>query len=117
MAFSAPWVADPLSSTKGAFVVFTGFYVVCGVVTWALYLRRPVRATAWPAPGSEPRPRADPSPADRDPLPLLLPAVRDAAVRARAPEVAAWEEFPVNRGRAVPQGLDRRPGCTAAASG
>ena len=30
-------------------------------------------------------------------------------VGARAPQVEAWEEFPVNRGRPVPQGLDRRP--------
>jgi NNP family nitrate/nitrite transporter-like MFS transporter len=48
MAFSAPWVADPMSATKGAFVVFTAFYVVCAAVTWAVYLRRPaeVRATS-----------------------------------------------------------------------
>jgi NNP family nitrate/nitrite transporter-like MFS transporter len=44
LAFSAPWVADPLSSTKGAFAVFAGYYVLCGVMTWVLYLRRPVRA-------------------------------------------------------------------------
>ena len=44
LAFSAPWVADPLSSTKGAFTVFTGYYLLCAVMTWALYLRRPVRA-------------------------------------------------------------------------
>ncbi len=44
LAFSAPWVADPLSSTKGAFAVFAGWYVMCGIMTWALYLRRPVRA-------------------------------------------------------------------------
>jgi len=41
LAFSAPWVADPMSAAKGAFVVFTGFYVVCAFVTWAVYLRRP----------------------------------------------------------------------------
>ena len=48
MAFSAPWVADPMSAAKGAFVVFTGFYVVCALVTWAVYLRQPanVRATS-----------------------------------------------------------------------
>ena len=35
----------------------------------------------------------------RDPLPLLLAAVRDAAGRAAArPEVEPWEEFPVNQG-------------------
>ena len=30
-----------MSATKGAFLVFTVFYVVCGAVTWAVYLRRP----------------------------------------------------------------------------
>ena len=40
LAFSAPWVADPRSATLGAFVVFTGFYLVCAAVTWAVYLRR-----------------------------------------------------------------------------
>ena len=29
LAFSAPWVEDPVSATKGAFAVFTGYYVVC----------------------------------------------------------------------------------------
>ena len=43
LAFSAPWVADPLSATRGAFAVFTGYYLLCAVMTWALYLRRPVR--------------------------------------------------------------------------
>jgi len=46
MAFSAPWVADPMSATKGAFLVFTVFYVVCGAVTWAVYLRRPAEVRA-----------------------------------------------------------------------
>lgn len=46
MAFSAPWVADPMSATKGAFLVFTGFYVVCGVVTWMVYLRQPAEVRA-----------------------------------------------------------------------
>jgi MFS transporter, NNP family, nitrate/nitrite transporter len=45
IAFSSPWVDDPASATQGAFVVFTLFYVVCAVVTWAVYLRRPARAT------------------------------------------------------------------------
>ncbi|GAA4363355.1 MFS transporter [Nocardioides caricicola] len=45
LAFSSPWVDDPLSATKGAFVVFTCFYVVCALVTVAVYLRRPSRAT------------------------------------------------------------------------
>ncbi|WP_205473186.1 MFS transporter [Nocardioides sp. SYSU D00038] len=46
LAFSSPWVDDPLSATRGAFVVFTGFYVVCAAVTWAVYLRRPATARA-----------------------------------------------------------------------
>ena len=29
LAFAAPWVADPLSATQGAFTVFTAYYVVC----------------------------------------------------------------------------------------
>jgi NNP family nitrate/nitrite transporter-like MFS transporter len=45
LAFSSPWVDNPLSATKGAFVVFTCFYVVCAVVTFAVYLRTPARAT------------------------------------------------------------------------
>ena len=35
-----------MAATKGAFVVFTGFYMVCAVVTWAVYLRRPAEARA-----------------------------------------------------------------------
>lgn len=45
IAFSSPWVDDPLAATKGAFVVFTCFYVVCALVTFTVYLRRPTRAT------------------------------------------------------------------------
>jgi MFS transporter, NNP family, nitrate/nitrite transporter len=44
IAFSSPWVDDPLAATKGAFVVFTSFYLVCALVTFAVYLRKPVRA-------------------------------------------------------------------------
>lgn len=40
LAFSAPWVADPLSATKSAFAVFAAYYVLCTVVTYAVYLRR-----------------------------------------------------------------------------
>jgi NNP family nitrate/nitrite transporter-like MFS transporter len=46
LAFSSPWVDDPLAATTGAFVVFTGFYVVCALVTVAVYLRRPSRSRA-----------------------------------------------------------------------
>ncbi|MDR6173992.1 NNP family nitrate/nitrite transporter-like MFS transporter [Nocardioides zeae] len=40
LAFSAPWVADPLSATKGAFMVFAAYYVLCAAVTYGVYLRR-----------------------------------------------------------------------------
>lgn len=46
IAFSSPWVGDPLAATKGAFVIFTCFYVVCALVTYAVYVRRPSRARA-----------------------------------------------------------------------
>ena len=35
-----------MSATKGAFLVFTAFYVVCALVTYAVYLRRPHEANA-----------------------------------------------------------------------
>ncbi|GAA1953515.1 MFS transporter [Nocardioides panacihumi] len=41
IAFNSPWVHSPLAATKGAFVVFAGYYIVCGAVTYACYLRRP----------------------------------------------------------------------------
>ncbi|WP_301801291.1 MFS transporter [Nocardioides sp. ChNu-153] len=40
LAFSAPWVADPLTATKGAFMVFAGYYALCVVVVCTVYLRR-----------------------------------------------------------------------------
>ena len=46
IAFSSPWVEQPMEATKGAFVVFTAFYVVCAVVTWAVFLRQPHEAKA-----------------------------------------------------------------------
>ncbi|SDC84943.1 MFS transporter [Nocardioides lianchengensis] len=46
IAFSSPWVDQPMEATKGAFVVFTAFYVVCAVVTWAVFLRKPAPAKA-----------------------------------------------------------------------
>ena len=39
ITFGSPWVSDPVAAVKTAFVVFTVFYVVCGAVTWAFYLR------------------------------------------------------------------------------
>lgn len=44
IAFSSPWVDDPMSATKGAFVVFTAYYVLCALVTYAVYVRTPARA-------------------------------------------------------------------------
>jgi NNP family nitrate/nitrite transporter-like MFS transporter len=32
-------VTDPVAAVKTAFEVFTGFYVICLVVTWVCYLR------------------------------------------------------------------------------
>ncbi len=46
LAFSSPWVDDPLSATKGAFLLFTLYYVVCAVVTYVVYLRRTAPATS-----------------------------------------------------------------------
>jgi MFS transporter, NNP family, nitrate/nitrite transporter len=46
LAFSAPWVGDPLAATTGAFAVFTGFYVLCAAVTWGVYLRPRAGATS-----------------------------------------------------------------------
>lgn len=46
IAFSSPWVDQPMEATKGAFVIFTGFYVVCAAVTYLVFLRRPAAAKA-----------------------------------------------------------------------
>ena len=46
MVFGAPWIEDPLSSVRNAFALFIGYYVVCAVVTWAVYLRRGSRLAA-----------------------------------------------------------------------
>ncbi len=40
LTFAAPWVDDPVDAVKGAFLVFTTFYVVCLTVTWFVYTRR-----------------------------------------------------------------------------
>jgi NNP family nitrate/nitrite transporter-like MFS transporter len=45
IAFSSPWVDNPLSATKGAFLGFTVYYVACALVTWAVYLRTSAKAT------------------------------------------------------------------------
>ncbi|RHW26767.1 NarK/NasA family nitrate transporter [Nocardioides immobilis] len=46
ITFGSPWVTDPLSATKTAFMVFAGFYVVCASVTFWVYLRKPHPAKA-----------------------------------------------------------------------
>ncbi len=46
IAFSSPWVDNPLSATKGAFIAFACFYVVCALVTFTVYLRQPAKARA-----------------------------------------------------------------------
>jgi NNP family nitrate/nitrite transporter-like MFS transporter len=46
LAFSAPWVDNPLSATKGAFMTFTAFYVLCAFVTYGVFLRRRAGATS-----------------------------------------------------------------------
>lgn len=40
ITFGNPWVADPVSAVKNAFLVFTTFYVVCMVVTYAVYVSK-----------------------------------------------------------------------------
>ncbi|GAA1134216.1 MFS transporter [Nocardioides aquiterrae] len=44
IAFSSPWVDDPMAATQGAFAVFAAYYVLCALVCWGVYLRRPARA-------------------------------------------------------------------------
>ena len=40
ITFNAPWITDPFSATKAAFWIFTGFYAICAVVTWAYFLNK-----------------------------------------------------------------------------
>lgn len=46
ITFGSPWVSDPIDATRAAFTIFTGFYVLCALVTWAVYLRTPSDAKA-----------------------------------------------------------------------
>jgi NNP family nitrate/nitrite transporter-like MFS transporter len=39
ITFGSPWITDPVSAVRTAFVIFTLFYVVCVAVTWFCYLR------------------------------------------------------------------------------
>ncbi|GAC1379488.1 MAG: MFS transporter [Marmoricola sp.] len=47
ITFNAPWVTNPFSATKVAFWIFTGFYVVCAVVTWAYFLTKRSKLAAF----------------------------------------------------------------------
>jgi NNP family nitrate/nitrite transporter-like MFS transporter len=38
LLFGAPWVANPTDATKQAFWIFTGFYIVCALVTLVVYV-------------------------------------------------------------------------------
>ncbi|WGX97109.1 MFS transporter [Nocardioides sp. L-11A] len=40
ITFNSPWVSEPLAATRSAFAVFAACYVLCLVVTWAVYCRR-----------------------------------------------------------------------------
>lgn len=46
MMFGAPWIEDPLGAVRNAFALFIAYYVVCALVTWAVYLRRGSRLAA-----------------------------------------------------------------------
>lgn len=46
MMFGAPWIEDPLGAVRNAFALFVGYYLLCAVVTWAVYLRRGSRLAA-----------------------------------------------------------------------
>jgi NNP family nitrate/nitrite transporter-like MFS transporter len=41
--FAAPWVDKPAAAAQIAFTCFIGYYLVCALVTWAIYLRRSSR--------------------------------------------------------------------------
>jgi NNP family nitrate/nitrite transporter-like MFS transporter len=40
LSFGAPWVDNPIEAVKGAFIVFTLFYIACLATTWFVYTRR-----------------------------------------------------------------------------
>ncbi|MEQ6899898.1 nitrate/nitrite transporter [Nocardioides sp. YIM 152588] len=46
ITFASPFISAPMEATKIAFFIFTAFYGVCAVVTWAVYLRKPHPARA-----------------------------------------------------------------------
>ncbi len=40
LSFGAPWIENPVDAVQTSFAVFTGFYVVCLAITWAVYVRK-----------------------------------------------------------------------------
>jgi NNP family nitrate/nitrite transporter-like MFS transporter len=40
ITFGNPWITDPVSAVKNAFLIFTAFYVVCLFVTYVVYMRK-----------------------------------------------------------------------------
>jgi NNP family nitrate/nitrite transporter-like MFS transporter len=40
ITFGAPWVTDPVSAVKNAFLIFSAFYVVCFAVNFVVYVRK-----------------------------------------------------------------------------
>jgi NNP family nitrate/nitrite transporter-like MFS transporter len=40
ITFGSPWVTDPVAAVKTAFLIFTGFYVICLGVTYWFYIKK-----------------------------------------------------------------------------
>ena len=109
----APWIDDPARSSPAFLRLRRCFYV----------------AAAWPSPGRStsaaavrrgrrPEPICD-APDDRHPLPLLRAAVRHARCTGRRRRTGrrSRPRLPHQRGRAVPEGLDRRRAARGTATG
>ena len=129
MTFGSPWVTDPVEAVKTAFVVFTGFYVVCLATTWFFY----TRASPWPGG----HPRSPPPTSDLlAPDPAAHPSDRsgDTVTDTHCPYCAlqcgmrltrascarrsrSGAEFPVNRGALCHKGWTRGRAAAATASG
>ena len=114
LSFGAPWIHDPVTAVRAP---RSGLHRLLRRVP-GRHLGRSTSAgppspgsRAWPTRGS----RDDPS--THCPYCALQCGMRLTEGR-RAPQVSAWEEFPVNQGALCQQGLERRrPGAgTASAS-
>ena len=95
-------VDDPLSATKGAFVVFTCFYVVCALVTW--------RSTCASRRGPRDQPGAWRGRSDDPTTHCPYCALQCGMTLERAASRAGGRGLaglPGQRGRPVPEGLDR----------